>query len=489
MNEKAIHHGSHAKKILTKGVWYFFSSLFVKAVNLFLLPIVTRYFSPAEYGILSTLDTVYQLLPVFISLSLDEAYFRFYFNHNKDKNELKDYVSTYFWIILGWGIIVVSGSIIIGKIYLTRLLDVPFFPFIPLTMIGPLLLQLGVLGGAYLRQELKAELLSLTEILSYFVYILSFMFLLIFNKLGIKAKIYGLFLSNAFSLMIFSWIVLKKGLIGFRFSRKVLIEGLKYSIPLLPNQMSAWITGLSDRLILTIYKTLSDTGIYSIGYQLGETLRMLSMSVFKVYTPIMYSMLVDKKKEGIKRIERFMPFYFVVMFWGAFCLGLFAKEFLIIFTSVKYHSAFVVVPIVAFAYLFGAIYKPFLNLISFHNKTWIISAGAIFQALSNIIFNLIFIPAFGKMAAAWTTFGSNLIYLIWIFLWSQKLEKVLIDWKKILLTLILGLIMISIYIALNHFFEFNFMIGLLVKITIVVIGILASIKLNLIDLKYAKLKS
>src|SRR4030042_2061947 len=126
MEKKSIHEGSHFKKILSKGVWYFFSSIFVKSINLLLLPVITRYYSPAEYGILSTLDSISQLLPIFISLSLDEAYFRYYFNHHKNHKELKSYVSTYFWIILAWGLAVFLVSMLIGNFYVTDLLSIPF---------------------------------------------------------------------------------------------------------------------------------------------------------------------------------------------------------------------------------------------------------------------------------------------------------------------------------------------------------------------------
>ena len=84
-------------------------------------------------------------------------------------------------------------------------------------------------------------------------------------------------------------------------------------------------------------------------------------------------------------------------------------------TESSYHQAYLVTPIVAFAYFCGAVYKPFAEIISFHKKTWLISIGAIVQAVSSLVFNIIFIPVFGQMAAAWTTFASMFIYLLWLF--------------------------------------------------------------------------
>ena len=131
--DTTIHSGSHLKKIISKGSWYFVASVITKALAIIMWPITTRYLSPNDIGVLDSLDSIRLLLPFFISLCLDEAYYRFYFNHNKTFDELKKYISTYFWIIISWGIVVLLIGTLIGRIYLTKLFDVPFYPFILIT--------------------------------------------------------------------------------------------------------------------------------------------------------------------------------------------------------------------------------------------------------------------------------------------------------------------------------------------------------------------
>ena len=97
MEKEPIHTGSHAKKIASKGSIYLFSSIATKSIAILLMPIYTRYLSPADYGIINSLSTISRLMPIFISLCLDSAYRRFYFEFNKKDENLSKYVSTFFW--------------------------------------------------------------------------------------------------------------------------------------------------------------------------------------------------------------------------------------------------------------------------------------------------------------------------------------------------------------------------------------------------------
>ncbi len=423
MEKKEIHSGSHFKKIVTKGSWYFIASIIIKALAILTWPITTRYLSQNDIGILDTLDSIRSLLPIFISLSLDEAYLRFYFNHNRTFEELKKYISTYFWIIISWGLVVLTATLIIGRIFLTKLFNVPFFPFISLTMLGPLLLQLSLLGGAYLKQLLRAKLYSISQVLIYVILYGTFLYLLVFQKLGAASKIYGFFVSDMLSCIIFGFFLIKNRLIGFKFDKKLLAEGLKFSLPLLPNQMNYWITGHSDRILIGIFKGFSSTGLYSIGYRLGQAITIFSESIFRVYNPIMFSMFINDKENSIKKLERFFSAFFFVIFWLTFCIAFFAKEIVYILTSKSFHDAYIVTPFVVFAYFLGAVYKPFYNIISYHKKTWIISVGSFIQAGLNLGLNILLIPILDRMAAAYTTLISYIVFFIWIFLSSRTISQ------------------------------------------------------------------
>ncbi len=481
-NEKAIHTGSHFKKIVTKGSWYLFASIAVKAMALGILPIITRLLTEHDIGVLDTLEQMKQLLIIFISLSLDEAYYRFYFNHNKDHNELKKYVSTYFWIIALWGIIIVLISLLIGKLFLIKIFKVNYFPYIPLTMIGPLLVQLKMLGEVYLKQKLKSEFVSIAEIVVYGIYYGFYLFFLIVPKMGAESKIYAFFISDILAFIIFSIILMKDKLIGFYFDIKIFIEGIGYSSFLIINQSLVWISSFSDRFLIGLIKDFSSTGIYSIGYKLGQSHAILSESIFKVYKPIMFSMFVDNENEAVKKLEKFLPSFFFIMFWIAFSIGFFSKEIIQIFADRKFYEAYKIVPIIVSAYLMQSLYRPFHNIIQFYKKTWIFLIGSLIQAGSNLALNLIFIPVFDRMAAAWSALLSFFILFLWLYFWSRRFVKIKIQWKVIILTVSLSIALFFCYSLIASLISYNIFIAVAVKTVLIGAVLYLSYLFKLIEL-------
>lgn len=482
MNDNNIHSGSHLNKIVKKGSWYLFSSIAVKAMAILILPIVTRVLSEHDVGVLDSLESIKMLLPLFISLALDEAYYRFYFNHNKDHNELKKYISTYFWGILIWGFFIVFIANLIGKFYLVKIFNVKFYPFIPLTMIGPLLLQLKTLGEVYLKQNLKAEFVSISEVLTYTVYYAFYLFFLLVPKMGAESKIYAFFISDILSFLIFAFVLFRKRLLSLCFDIKIFLEGLSYSVFLILNQALIWITGLSDRLIIGVLKSFSSTGIYSVGYKLGQAHTMFSESIFKVYKPIMFSMFSDDEVNAVKKLETFIPSYFFVMFWLAFSIAFFAKEIIIILVSKKFFEAYHVVPIVVGAYLLQSYYKPFYNVIAFHRKTWIFLVGSIIQSSSNIILNFIFIPIFDRIAAAWTTLVSFVILFFWLYFWSQKFTKIKVNWFKISINFLFGIILFLLYNFISSLIVYNLFLAIVIKSFLIAVSVVVIVLLGVVEI-------
>jgi hypothetical protein len=105
----AIHKASWLRTITGKGKWYLLSSAMTKGLSILLLPVYTRYLSPSDYGVLNTLTSISQLLPIFVSLYLDAAFGRFYHSMKVDPGQLRRLFSTVYWFVLANGTVVKIG--------------------------------------------------------------------------------------------------------------------------------------------------------------------------------------------------------------------------------------------------------------------------------------------------------------------------------------------------------------------------------------------
>lgn len=111
------------------------------------------------------------------------------------------------------------------------------------------------------------------------------------------------------------------------------------------------------------------------------------------------------------------------MTYAMVALLLGGPEVLKIMASSKYWEGILIIPPVVLSSYIIFMYGLYVNVEHFYKKTVGITTNTVIAAISNIILNLIFIPKFGYVAAAYTTLVSYLICLALHVYRSKKLNK------------------------------------------------------------------
>lgn len=427
---RGIHQKNWLSSIFTHGKWYMLSSLLSKGINIFVLRIYTEYLTPSDYGILDTLNAVALLLPFFISLYLDSAFGRFFHDYKHDREKLKQLFSTLFIFISVFGSLAVIVILISSRFWVTDLLSIPLYPYVFLAFIPPLFYQLGNLGLVFLRQSLLSKNTTLVEIGSVLINVSIAIPLLVLWDFGVLAKLWGSFIA-AIGLFLFYFIFfIKKGLLSFSFNVSMLKESLLYSIPLFPIVIGSWIAGLSDRLVIANYSSLDAVGLYSVGFTIGKLMYIFQDAITQVTGPITMSGLIADKEATKAKIAQVSFYIWSVMLYINVGMFLFSDELISIFAGTAYREAQIVIPIVAFSYVFGSQQRIFSTIIAFHKKNWVISSGGIIQAVTNLGLNIIFVPIYGYVAAAFTTLITMIVYTSWIYFFANKYESINLSMKR-----------------------------------------------------------
>ena len=415
------------------------------------MPVYTKYLSPVDYGTLNTLTAFGASLPVIMSLSLDASFARYYFYEKKISHKnVRLLYSTHFWFIVFWGLCFTAISLLLAPSFFKRIVDIPYWPYLPLTIVPVYLSQLNILGIIYIQSNLWTMLYASINLLTFILSTTVVLVLLIPYKMGILANLYGTLVGTIITIILFIIIAVKNSIISLNFNLQVLKRSLVYSIPLIPGLASGWITSLSDRLILAYYGRLKEVGLYSISALIAQLLYYANDAITQVQGPIGMSALTENMEKGKQQISEFIS----VFIWGItflfLALTFFSKELLYLFADHRYHMAYKLVGILAFCSLLGGFYRPFTIVISYHAKTWILAVASILSATINAILNFMFIPYFGQYAAAWSTLISVFAYTVWIVLWAQKINKIPVNWKLIGMTMCLMIGFIAVQQAIEY---------------------------------------
>ena len=449
--DEQIHHGNQFVKILRHGAWYLLASVLTKAASLVLIPIYTRYLPPSEYGIIGSLDAVSRVLPLFISFYLDAAFIRYYYAERAVGPErVRTLYSTQFWFVLVWGSVVVAIGMLLAPVTIQPLVGVPFAPYVPLVLVAPLFLQLGVMGSQIMRANLRARTVSAISVASFVATAAVSLVLLIPLDQGVVSLLWGLAIGPLVSFVAFTLIALRQGVLGWTFEWATLRRGLRFSIPLTPNIAGGWVTSFSNRLILAAYGTLAEVGLFTIAVQLSYAIYFVTDAITQVQGPIGMSALTEDTEAGKRQMSEFLSVFLWTLLLAYLALTLFAREILELVTPESYHSAYVLVGVLALGYVAGGIYRVFTTVLSYHHRLWVISTGAILSAGLSIVAMLLLVPEHGKDAAAWTFLGGTALYTGWLAWWSQRTDPLPLDWRLLLHTVTLAALVIAGYLAVEE---------------------------------------
>ena len=187
------------------------------------------------------------------------------------------------------------------------------------------------------------------------------------------------------------------------YSREFWEYGMRFTLPLLPHFLSHYVLNQSDRLMISQMVGNSAAAFYSVSYSISMALVIVVNAINDSFTPYTFQQL-DKGQTGSLRRSG----YAILVFVGALTVLVmaFAPEVLTVFAGSEYSEAVLIIPPLSASVFFIFLYSMLSNIEYYYKKTSMIATASVISAMLNIALNLVFIPLFGYMAAAWTTLVS-----------------------------------------------------------------------------------
>ena len=196
------------------------------------------------------------------------------------------------------------------------------------------------------------------------------------------------------------------------FKKRFLYRTLKIGLPLSPHQLSLYILGVSDRLLLEYYKIpISQLGSYSQGYSIGSHGITVVNGIFQAFTKKIQDGFrgnTDDHKLFIRKTIFLIPIVISIILFNC---SIWAKEiFICLFKTPELQKSYPISIVVLSSYMYWSLYSFFTYPLSIGNKSFSISKITILAASINIIGNIIFIPFYGYWASLGVTYFSYIVF-------------------------------------------------------------------------------
>ena len=443
---------------------YGLSSVVGRLLNYLLVPLYTRYFLPAEYGIVTEMYAYAAFFAILLTYGIETSFFRFtQSHHNKEQVYSTSLISLIFTTIIFLLIIFFFSNPI------AQVLQYPNNP--EYIQWFAIILSIDVICSitfAKLREMNKAFKFALIRLINIFINISLNIFFIIYcpyaieNNLGSSfvSLVYSenigvgyIFISNLIS-SIFTAILLLPQMLKstWVFDKDLWKKMIIYGLPLLIAGLAGMINEVIDRillkqLLLENSNKMAEIGLYGAFYKLS-ILMTLFIQTFRFAAESFF--FANQGKENYKKIYADVMNFFVIITSVIFLTVTLFYDKIILFLGENYHDprGFEVVSVLLAANLFLGIYYNLSIWYKLSDQTKYGAYLSIFGAIITITLNLTLIPIYGFVGCAWATLICYLSMTIASYLLGKKHYMIRYNIRRIFIYL--GLVSILYFISIYY---------------------------------------
>lgn len=418
-----------------------------RAAAFIMLPIYSRYLTPADYGVIQLVEMTLDFIAILAGAKLAVGVFR-YSHAAKTEDERHSVVSTSLLLICG-AYAVVSLLAILFAGPLSRLVfhDTSRATLIRISAIGLAAQSMSIVPLAYARLRGRALLFVIANMSLLALQITMNVVLLIRFHLGALA----VFVSNAIAAIIvgsaLAWHLIRQT--KLHFSPGIARRLVRYGLPLVATQVATFIATFGDRYFLNGAADMTTVGLYALAYQFGFLLAMVgSMPVDLVWEPVRFSLAERPDRDHV--LSRAFVYLNLLLITTALGITLFVADVLRMMTVPAFYPAADLVPIVLIAYVFqswtimqdvGIHLRERTEYITIAN--WI-AAGVAFLGYVTLIPRWL-----GLGAAAATVLSFGVRYVIILRL-SLRLLPVRYNWSPVRRIIAFAVVAVGVSLAVLH---------------------------------------
>lgn len=380
-----------------------------------MLPVLTRYLSPYEYGLIATFQAMRTIGMITVRMGTGDAISRAYYDRDDKDFDFHKYVFN--------TVIVISVIFLLFSIFLSFASG-----FLEQKLIFPaswmFILPIVAIADAITNIPLKLWLFrkmpvhySVFQTSKSFLDALLSLFLVIVIGLSWKGRVLAVGIVEVTAMIASLSLLIKEKMMVFAIDFLYVRKILHYGIPVFFHSLSFWTIGSVDRFFLNNMAGVATTGVYSVSYSIGGIIGLLAGSFGMAWTPVFYEKLKASTTEEKNRIVKFTYLYFIGMLLFALLLTTIGPWLLKIMAGKDFYGAEKYLVWIAFGNAFHAMYMIVCGYVFYSKRTHIMMNVTSFVAVVNLISTYSLIKMNGAIGAAQATFISYVVsfLLTWWF--------------------------------------------------------------------------
>ena len=402
--------------------------LLSRAVSFVLLPLYTRFLTPADYGVMQLVDLTLDVVAILAGAQMAGGVFRFY--HKAETEADRRAVLASGMTMLAGSFVVFAAATLAAAAPLARLAlgSANLAGLIRIAAVSLGLQGFVVVPFAYLRLREQSTRFTYVNIGRLVVQLTLNIVLVAGFRAGVRGILLSTLITNALLAIVLGAPFVAR--VGVRVTGPWLRALLRYGLPLVGVNVATFIATFGDRYFLRASADMTAVGLYALAYQFGFLLLSIGYMPFSlVWEPVRFEIAKRPDRDAV--LARVFVIITVLLVSLTVAMTLFVGDFLTIMSDPSYYGAARLVPIILIAYVLqGWTSLHDLGLLV-TERTELLTLANWVAALAALAGYALLIPRwYGLGAAIATVVAFALRYLV-TFALSQRLWPVRYDWAPV----------------------------------------------------------
>jgi len=412
------------------GIMYAFGVVIGKAIAFIMLPIYTRYLTPADYGVINLVTLTIEVISIVAGSRIAGGIFHFYHKQEAERDRRAVLSTATLLLATTYGIGTLSAALvapwIADAIFGSRGMNVVFVRiaaasllFEGLFLVPISYLQLRKWSGAFVTVNVVRAVLQLG---------LNIVFLILL-EMGVLGVMISSLVSNVLVSGTLAFWLLRD--VGLQVRGPLVRSFLRFGVPLMAMQVATLMTTYGDRFFLNRAGGETAVGLFGLAYQFGALLYYFGYAPFeRVWDPERFAIARRPDRDSVYARGWTVTNAILVTF--AATVALFGGDVIRVIAAPAFHPAAVLVPVMTLAFLLNiwGVFHQFGIFVAERTElstvaTWVSAAVALAGYL-------LLVPPLLGLGAALTAVASRGTRFAMSYYFSQKVFPIKYDWGPVI---------------------------------------------------------
>src|SRR5215207_6959626 len=414
----------YLRRLATTGAAYTASSVVSKLIAVALLPLYTRYLTPADYGAAEALITGVIAASIVIRLGVIEALPRFYYRAGAQPTEV---VRTAFASLLWTTPIGVAVAMPLADPLSELLLDHSDPGLMRIAIFGLWVFTIYEFLTALFRIDERAKAYFAFTVANVLMTIPVTVWLVVVVDRGASGLLWGQYGTGAVFLagLVFS----QRHRLGLVPERGVLRRMLRWGLPTMPAELSLYSLNFIDRLLIVRLVGLSDAGLYSLSVKFAQAVNVLVKGFQLAWPPLAYSIQDDD--EARRAYAVIVTWFVSVTAFVVAGMWLLSRWIVRALAAPEFFDSYQTIGLVSTGVTLYALYLVLVIILGRTGRTEFNFPATAAGTLVNIGLNLALLPTLGIVGAGVSLVASYAVVLVLMYVFTQRLFPVPYEWLRL----------------------------------------------------------